>query len=209
MSEKVLQEFSAKILKAKNLYEATKNQCDVLRREKEKLEREYKQIYEVRKEAELQEENLKYQYENSKKSNKEESEKCAREVDELNNLRSLKKKLKREKDIYESEMMKNSLALEELVKQRVQLQQTAKQYSDKLENITAERAALQDEYVKTNSAIEDYTLKIKELKEEMDTMKGLISQSVLAVGNIPTSNQNISQNLNATNQHMNINGGNN
>jgi len=64
----------------------------------------------------LQEENLKFQYENSKKSNQEESEKCAREIEELNDLRSLKRKLKREKDIYESEMMKNSLALEELVR---------------------------------------------------------------------------------------------
>jgi len=42
MSEKVLQEFSAKISKAKNLFEATKNQCELLRREKEKLEKEYK-----------------------------------------------------------------------------------------------------------------------------------------------------------------------
>jgi len=51
----------------------------------------------------------------------------------------LKKKLKREKDIYESELMKNSLALEDLVKERMNLQNTAKQYSEKLENITAER----------------------------------------------------------------------
>lgn len=29
--------------------------------------------------------------------------------------------------------------------------------------------------MKTNSAIEDYSLKIKELKEEMDSMKGLIT----------------------------------
>lgn len=60
MSEKVLQEFSAKISKAKNLFEATKNQCELLRREKEKLEKEYKQIYDARKEATLQEENLKF-----------------------------------------------------------------------------------------------------------------------------------------------------
>lgn len=93
----------------------------MLRREKERLEKEYKSIYDARKEAELQEENLKYQYENAKKSSKEEAEKCAREVDELNNLRALKKKLHREKGIYESEMMKNSLALEELVRQRVAL----------------------------------------------------------------------------------------
>ena len=33
MTEKVLQEFSSKILKAKNLYEQTKAQCDTLRRE--------------------------------------------------------------------------------------------------------------------------------------------------------------------------------
>jgi hypothetical protein len=42
-------------------------------------------------------------------------------MEELNTLRNLKKKLKREKDMYESEMMKNSLTLEELVKERIEL----------------------------------------------------------------------------------------
>ena len=41
MSEKVLQEFSAKIIKAKNQFEQTKNQCEMLKRESSKLEKEY------------------------------------------------------------------------------------------------------------------------------------------------------------------------
>lgn len=39
--------------------------------------------------------------------------------------------------------MKNSFALEEIVRQRVSLQAAAKQHSEKLENVTAERTALQ------------------------------------------------------------------
>ena len=44
MSEKVLQEFSAKIQKAKNLYEQTNNQCTLLRKEAERLEKEHQAI---------------------------------------------------------------------------------------------------------------------------------------------------------------------
>jgi hypothetical protein len=55
-----------------------------------------------------------------------ESEKCIKEIEELNELRNLKKKLKRQKDIYENEVIKNSLALEELKKERQNLEYVAK-----------------------------------------------------------------------------------
>ena len=62
---------------------------------------------------------LRQKFELAKETNKLESEKCAKELEELNYLRNLKKKLKREKDMLESELMKNSLQLEELVKDRI------------------------------------------------------------------------------------------
>ena len=86
-----------------------------------RLEKEYQQISEQRKQATTLEGQLKTHFENSKKSNLQETEKCAKEIEELNALRNLKKKLKREKDIYEAELMKNSLAFEELVKERTNL----------------------------------------------------------------------------------------
>lgn len=146
MSEKALQEFSAKIIKAKNLYETTKTQCEILKREAVKLEKEYQLVSTQRKEAEQLEFTLKNHFEETKRTNKSETDKCAKEIEELNALRNLKKKLKREKDVYESELMKNSLTLEELVKERISLQNVAKGYSEKLENVTAERQALQVSY---------------------------------------------------------------
>lgn len=44
MTEKVLQEFSSKIIKAKNLYDNTKQQCEVLKKEAVKYEKEYQEL---------------------------------------------------------------------------------------------------------------------------------------------------------------------
>lgn len=45
--------------------------------------------------------------------------------------------------------MKNKIELEDLVKKREQLEITAKSLSDKLEAVTSEKEALQEEYKKT------------------------------------------------------------
>ena len=44
MSEKILNEFSSRISKAKFLLESTKNQCEYLKREATRLEKEYDQL---------------------------------------------------------------------------------------------------------------------------------------------------------------------
>jgi chromosome segregation ATPase len=164
MSEKVLQEFSAKIVKAKNLYENTKQQCDSLRREAGRLQKEYDMLVAQRKAAEDSEESLKNQYLQIKKENEQEGDRCSKELSELNGLRALKKKLKREKDIYESELLKNNLTLEELIKERQALENTARTLNERLENITVEKNALQGEFQQTNNAIEEYTVRIRELR---------------------------------------------
>ena len=57
------------------------------------------------------EQRLKAQLDQTKKMNKEENEKCNRETKHLNDLRKNKKDLKRDKDIAENDLLKNTLEL--------------------------------------------------------------------------------------------------
>ena len=92
-------------------------------------------------------------------------------------MRENKKRLKREKDIAENDLLKNTLLLEELVKERESLQAQAKQLSAKLEATTSEKDILTREYSRTNEAIDRYTAKINELREEISTMKKVIEEN--------------------------------
>lgn len=110
--KKVLGEFAAKISKAKILYDNTSANNQKLRREAAQLQREYDTLVKQRESAEEMEQRLKAQLDQTKKMNKEENEKCNRETKHLNDLRKNKKDLKRDKDIAENELLKNTLELE-------------------------------------------------------------------------------------------------
>lgn len=136
------------------------------------------------------EQRLKAQLENTKKMNKEENEKCSRETKHLNDLRKNKKDLKRDKDIAENELLKNTLELEELVQEREKLQAIAKQLSDKLEGVTTEKEVLIEEYKKTNQAIEKYNKNIDDLKAEIVDMRNIITSNTVPVYNSEALDKN-------------------
>jgi len=177
MSEKVLQEFSTRLLKAKSLLDNTKNQCLVLKKEALKLEKEYEEIQNQRKSAEMMEESLKNHYLQIKNSNDQESLKNAKEYEELNSLREMKKKLKRECEIAKADFSKNTMILEELVKERMNLERGSKQMTEKLEQISLEKKTLQEENDFNQASIQQYSAKIQDLKNEIKNMRLLISQS--------------------------------
>ena len=62
----------------------------------------------------------------------------------MNNLKNEKKKLKKEKDSVDHDLLKNTLYFEELVKERETLQYQAKQLSNRLEGITSEKGILSE-----------------------------------------------------------------
>jgi len=177
MSERVLHEFSQRITRAKTLLDNTKSQNTALKKEALKLEREYEDLQNARKNAELMEENLRNQYLATKNANDQESQKNQKEHEELNQLRELKKKLKRESDICKADYSKNSLILEELVNERTNLEKSAKQLTEKLEQVSLEKRALQEEHESNHVQIQEYSQKINDLKSDIKNMKDLISSS--------------------------------
>lgn len=116
--KKLLGEFAAKIAKSKLIYTSTKDYVEKLKREATKLEREYEQLVEERKAAETLENNLKINFRVLQKQNDEETNKYSQEVARLSDLKDQKNKLKRDKNSADHDLLKNTLYLEELVKQR-------------------------------------------------------------------------------------------
>jgi chromosome segregation ATPase len=157
MQDKViLNEFAAKITKAKLLHDSTQAACQKLRREAAQLEKEYHAIRTQREAAENMEKTLKNQLQMTQNAERETAAKCKREEAQLEDLRENRKKLKREKEIEQHTLLKNKLELEELVTRRQQLEATAKTLSEKLEGVTSEKEVLQEEYDKTEAAIKRY-----------------------------------------------------
>ncbi len=133
MQDKViLNEFAAKITKAKLLHDSTQAACQKLRREAAQLEKEYQAIRSQREAAENMEKTLKNQLQMTQNAEKETAAKCKREEAQLEDLRENRKKLKREKEIEQHTLLKNKLELDELVTKRQQLEATAKALSEKL-----------------------------------------------------------------------------
>lgn len=122
---------------------------------------------------------MKHNYSLLRKQNSEDTSKFTQEVEKLSTLKGEKKKLKKEKDSVDHELLKNTLYFEEMVKQREQLQYQAKQLSGRLEGITAEKGILSEEYQKTQEAIEAYSERIRGLKKEIENMKGIITASTV------------------------------
>lgn len=119
--KKILNEFAAKITKAKILHDSTQATCDKLRREVAQLEKAYSTIRQQRESAENMEKALKHQLDITQKVENEASNLCKKEEKELEELRQGRKQLKREKDIAQHTLMKNNLQLEELTKKRQHL----------------------------------------------------------------------------------------
>lgn len=116
--KKILNEFAAKITKAKILHDSTQATCQKLRREVAQLEKEYATTKSQREAAEKMEGSLKNQLDMTQKAENEASNKCKREENQLDELRENRKKLKREKEIEQHTLMKNKLELEDLIKKR-------------------------------------------------------------------------------------------
>lgn len=69
--KKLLGEFAAKIAKSKLVYSSTKDYVDKLSREAARLEREYEELVQERKAAEMLENNLMVNYKTLQKHNDE------------------------------------------------------------------------------------------------------------------------------------------
>jgi chromosome segregation ATPase len=185
--KKILNEFAAKITKAKILHDNTQAICQKLRREVGQLEKEYATIRSQREAAENMERTLKYQLDMTQKAESEATAKCRREENQLEDLRENRKRLKREKEIEQHTLLKNKLELEELVTRREQLEATAKALSEKLEGVTSEKEVLQEEYNKTEAAIRKYNENIAGLEQEIEKMREVITKNTVPVHNMGDS----------------------
>ena len=85
--KKILNQFAAKITKAKILHDNTQATCQKLRREVAQLEKEYATIKNQREAAEKMENSLKHQLDMTQKAENEANAKCKREENQLEELR--------------------------------------------------------------------------------------------------------------------------
>jgi chromosome segregation ATPase len=183
----ILNEFAAKITKAKILHDNTQAACLKLRREAAQFEKEYHTIRTQREAAENMERSLKNQLSLTQNAEKETAAKCRREEAQLEELRENRKKLKREKEIEQHTLLRNKLELDELVTKRQQLEATAKSLSEKLEGVTSEKEVLQEEYNKTEAAIRRYNDNIAALEAEIQKMREVITTNTVPVYNAAES----------------------
>ena len=79
-------------------------------------------------------EELKQKYITVKVSNEEESERHQQEQNELNNLRKLKRKLVKDKELAEKDCEKLNNELQQQMHDRKELEQLAKKLADSLDN---------------------------------------------------------------------------
>lgn len=141
MSDKLLQEFLAKLQKTRSTVFDTKKQCEFLKKDAKRLEQELSQL-EMNKDELLQiEVTLKSRYIATKLKNEEESERDSLECETLTGLRKLKRVKLKEKESLSGELAKLNRELAQAVQQREQLELTAHALNSKLGQVSFERAS--------------------------------------------------------------------
>lgn len=148
MSEKILNEFAVRLNKSRTQLQDVCNQVENLKKEAMKLQKQLDEANHERAQAERLQEDLKNKYISTKVSNEEESERHQAEQNELNNLRKLKRKLTKEKDLAEKDCEKLSNELQQHIHDRRELENLAKKLSEQLEQVQGEKNTLFDEYTK-------------------------------------------------------------
>ena len=116
-------------------------------------------------------------YISAKVLNEEEVERNARQKEELVNLRKLKKKLAREKDLCLRDWEKLELELQQSIKERTEVEYNAQSLSQILEKVQAEKEELEAQYNENENAIQTYNVEIRELKTELESMKNVITNT--------------------------------
>ena len=177
MSEKILNEFSVRLNKSRMQLTEVNGQVDNLKKEVLKLRQELQDALVEKDEAERVQENLMSKYINAKVLNEEEVERNARQKEELSNLRKLKKKLTREKDLWQRDWEKLELELQQSIKERAEIEYAAQNLSERLEKAQAEKDELEAQYNDNENAIQAYNAEIRELKTELESMRNVITNT--------------------------------
>ena len=141
------------------------------------LKKELNQSNKAKREAERSLEQLKQQYISAKVTNEEEMERDNSDQQELRNLRKIKAQLQREKDLCKKECDKLENELQSCVKERTEIELNAKNLSEKLEVVQAEKAMLEKDFNKNQNTIDRYNSEIAQLKSELNNMKNVIANT--------------------------------
>eukprot|EP00347_Sterkiella_histriomuscorum_P009638 403340443 len=177
MSEKILNEFAVRLNKSRTQLSEVCNQVENLKNEAQKLQKELDQANLEKIQAERLQDELKHKYINTKVLNEEESERHQQEQNELNNLRKLKRKLVKDKELSEKDCEKLSNELQQHIHDRKELESLAKRLSEQLDQVQTEKQGLLDEYTRNQHTINDYNGELKELKGELESMKNVIAHT--------------------------------
>lgn len=177
MSDKLLQEFLVRLTRTRTAVSDTKKQCDFLKKEAKRLEREL-EILEQNKSELLQiEENLKVHYISTKVQNEEEFEKNSHEHEELLKLRKIKRLKLREKENVVKDVERLNNELNQLVRQREQLESVAKNLNAKLDYASAERLAAEQEAKKNAEVLKALTVELEMLNAEKDNLNKAVANT--------------------------------
>ena len=116
-------------------------------------------------------------YVRAKIINEEEAEFNAQQKEELNQLRKLKKKLKRDNELSSREWEKLENELHQSVQERTEMELVAQNLSNKLEKVQAEKEQLELQYNDNESAIDQWNAEIRALKTELESMKNVVANT--------------------------------
>lgn len=171
MSEKLLQEFLIRMNRTRTQVGETKRQCDVLKKEAKKLEKELSASEGERDDLLKIEESLKVQYISTKVLNEEEFDRNNAEHESLVSLRNSKRNRQRETDALGKEITKLRGEVFNIVKQREQLEGIAQMLSAKLDQASAERLSAEAEARKSSDVYKQMTQTLNSLRQEKETIK--------------------------------------
>lgn len=176
MSDKLLQEFLIRMNRTRTQVAENKRQCDTLKKEAKKLEKELIASERERDELLKIEDSLKVQYISTKVLNEEgivyiEFERNTAEHGILTSLRNSKRNKQRENDTLNKEITKLRGEAFNIVKQREQLENIAQVLSAKLDQASAERLSAEAEARRSNEVYSKMSQTLNSLRQEKETIK--------------------------------------
>mmetsp|Transcript_17266 Transcript_17266/g.17209 ORF Transcript_17266/g.17209 Transcript_17266/m.17209 type:complete len:190 (+) Transcript_17266:51-620(+) len=177
MSDKLLQEFLVRLTRTRTAVSDTKKQCDFLKKEAKRLEQELESLEKNKSELLQIEENLKVHYISTKVQNEEEFEKNSYEHEELLKLRKIKRLKQREKEKVLKDVERLTNELNQLVRQREQLEGVAKSLNSKLDQASAERIAAEQEAKRNAEILRSLTSELAVLNAEKDSLNKAVANT--------------------------------
>ena len=178
MSDKLLSEFTSKLNRTRNVLQDINRQCSFMKKDLKKLEGELAVATAEKDKALQTEENLKIHFISTKVLYDEEHEKQVNEHERLVKLRRLKKQKLREKDLMKKELDRANQELNQLLRERGELEHTAQNLSEKLDKASMERLNAETECREHGKVLDNLDAELDELRNERNSLNQVVTATI-------------------------------